>query len=53
MKTPSELLLYDKIFNKFRKKPTQGEMLNHYDSKILLTPQIQKRSDLFNVFLKK
>lgn len=53
MKTPSELLLYDRIFNEFRKKPTQGIMLNHYDSKILLTPQIQKRSDLFNVYLKK
>lgn len=53
MKTPSELILTDPIFNIFRNKPLKGIMINHYDSKINLTPKTKKRADMFNVYLKK
>lgn len=56
MKTPSELILTDIVFNRFKTLPSNGIVVETYDSKI---PSIQVdddllyRSDMFNVLLKK
>jgi serine/threonine protein kinase len=55
MKTPSELILTDTVFNRFKTLPSNGIVTETYDSKI---PSIQTddellyRSDMFNVLLK-
>lgn len=54
MKTPGELLLTDKIFDKFRKLPKNGKVIETYNSKILnpnKDSELRKRKDMFNVLL--
>ena len=48
LKTPSEYLLFDSIFNKFRNKPRKSiNVISKYDTKIKKYSKIKNRKDMF------
>ena len=54
MKTPSELILTDSVFNIFKTLPKGGVVVETYDSQIKNPSKdntLTKRSDMFNVLL--